>query len=121
VGTDSQRRDFGRVQEWTADPSEAEETVEDEQEGGTSELLFASTSRQEGTELVSARESGYEMMMKEQDIPAAVTMKIFRRPTRSIKRRDRQEQMAYSVPTQAAKRWLISESKWKEEAMMVLA
>jgi hypothetical protein len=43
-----------------------------------------------------------EMTTKESDIPAAVIMKIFRRPTRSMKRRERQEHMAYSVPTQAA-------------------
>jgi hypothetical protein len=102
MGSNSERGNLSRVQEWTADPCETEETVEDEEEGSASKLFGTTTCGQEGTRVRNEMKDIYEMIIKDIDIPAAVIIKIFRRPTRSMKRRERHEQIAYSVPTQAA-------------------
>ena len=119
--TDTKRSDLSRVEERTADPSESEETVENEEESRSGELLRPATGRQKSTKLAKVKRETYEMIMKDMDMPAAVNINIFRRPTLSIKSKERHEHIAYSVPTQAASKWLVSLLKWKELAMIVFA
>lgn len=46
MSTDSERGDFRRVQEWTADPGETEEGVEDKEEGCSGKLFGSTTGGQ---------------------------------------------------------------------------